>query len=431
MAFDFSTLVTDRTQQDVAYARQLVEKLVTGTATEAEIAEWNSFTLKGVYNHTDLNRVTAAMDALKAKLEGYGYAVPGYQRIKVPHNPPPVPSASRLPEGYMELSWIEGTGTQYVDTGVKMTNRSTVDLKLTFTSASYTGLVFGSRTSATAKNFAWAQVGTKFQIDYRNYSENRFQQEIDTNGTIIHVDPTSCIINGTEYAISGSDAFEADTNAYIFNASGSNFTTVLGKFKLYSCRISDSDTLVRNFIPCINPSGDVGLFDVVNDVFYHNAGSGAFTAGEEIVVPATASDAVVADELIEYDPYTWYEFDWPTQETMALYLINLSIVRNVLELFTTTPSVPTGMDNITVQEANHIEQILFDVEKVIYQVVNGFPRNAAFTFWSGNRPLPSATSDIGRTWEELDAMQTKWVNWQLADWYLLLYGNLKAEGVIE
>ena len=85
MSFDFSTLVTDRTQQDVAYVKQLIDKLVTGTATDAEKAEWNSFTLKGAYNHTDLNRVTAAMEDLKSRLEGYGYAVPRYQRIEVPH----------------------------------------------------------------------------------------------------------------------------------------------------------------------------------------------------------------------------------------------------------------------------------------------------------------------------------------------------------
>lgn len=83
MAFDFRTLVTDRTQQDVEYVRQLVDKLVTGTATESEKAEWNSFTLKGVYNYTDLNRVIAAMEDLKLRLEECGYSVPGYQRIKI------------------------------------------------------------------------------------------------------------------------------------------------------------------------------------------------------------------------------------------------------------------------------------------------------------------------------------------------------------
>ena len=40
MAFDSSTLVTDRTQQDVAYAKQLIDTLVTGTATDAEKAKW-------------------------------------------------------------------------------------------------------------------------------------------------------------------------------------------------------------------------------------------------------------------------------------------------------------------------------------------------------------------------------------------------------
>lgn len=185
-----------------------------------------------------------------------------------------------LPNGYTELEYIEGTGTQWIDTSVKLSNLSAVDLKIKFTTASYTGLVFGSRTSATSKNFAWAQVGTKFQIDYRNYSENRFQQEIDTNGTTIHLDPTSCVINGTEYTISGSDVFEADTTAYIFNASGSNFTTVLGKFKLYSCKIYDNGTKVRDFIPCINPSGEVGLYDTVNKKFYGNKGTGVFVGSE-------------------------------------------------------------------------------------------------------------------------------------------------------
>ena len=64
MAFDFSTLVTDRTQQDVDYVRQLIDKLLNDTATDAEKAEWDSFTLKGVYNYTDLNRVGAAVERI-------------------------------------------------------------------------------------------------------------------------------------------------------------------------------------------------------------------------------------------------------------------------------------------------------------------------------------------------------------------------------
>ena len=49
--------------------------------------------------------------------------------------------------------------------------------------------------------------------------------------------------------------------------------------KVYSCQIYDNGTLVRNFIPCQTTSGDIGLWDDANSVFYGNAGTGTFTAG--------------------------------------------------------------------------------------------------------------------------------------------------------
>jgi hypothetical protein len=41
-------------------------------------------------------------------------------------------------------------------------------------------------------------------------------------------------------------------------------------------RIYDSDKLVRNFVPCVNKYGILGLFEVVHNIFYSNAGSGEF-----------------------------------------------------------------------------------------------------------------------------------------------------------
>ena len=68
-------LVTDRAQTDVAYAQALAEKISAGTATEAELAEWNAASLKGSYNASDLNRVGAAMQYVADRLNGFGYAV--------------------------------------------------------------------------------------------------------------------------------------------------------------------------------------------------------------------------------------------------------------------------------------------------------------------------------------------------------------------
>lgn len=124
----------------------------------------------------------------------------------------------------------------------------------------------------------------------------------------------------------------------------------------------------------------------------------------------------------------WQQSDVPTASQMASYLSNVEAIRSVLEVLPTTPETPGSMELLTWVEANNIEQILVDVETVINRVVNGLARSNSFTFWSGNRPIPTAESNLGRTWAELDAMDTEWTNWQVATWYLLLYGNLEVEG---
>lgn len=216
MSFEYSTLITDRTQADVSRVEQIAAKIKAGTASESELTEFNSAAMKGAYNYTDLNRVTTAMEDLKAKLNGYGYAVAGYAPV-----------------------YVQGSRTE------------------------------------------------------------------------------------------------------------------------------------------------------------------------------------------------WTEEDFPVVGQMLGYLANVAAIRTVLELLTSTPNPPTDMVDLTVDDANDIEQILLDVETIIQRVVNGFARSAAFSFRSDSRPLPSAQSDWGRTWAALDAMNTTWANWQAANWYLLLYGNLNVEGVVE
>lgn len=126
----------------------------------------------------------------------------------------------------------------------------------------------------------------------------------------------------------------------------------------------------------------------------------------------------------------WTLEDIPTPEQLKRYLDDVSALRKAMELPPTTPSVPPDMDGLTAEEANDIERILTDIETTLLQVAAAFKRSNAPSFWSGNDPLPTAENYMGRTWEELDAMGTTWANWQVADWYLLLYGNLKAEGEV-
>ena len=75
-------LITDRTEADVARTQELAAK-GWDAMTADEQAEWSS-NLKGAYNVSDLNRVTAAMEYLTDLLRGYGYNV-DYHPVSITH----------------------------------------------------------------------------------------------------------------------------------------------------------------------------------------------------------------------------------------------------------------------------------------------------------------------------------------------------------
>lgn len=73
MALD--NLIFDRTAADVQRVKTITAKLVKGTATAEEKAEWLAG-MKGAYNAADLNRVGAAVDYLTERFYQLGYNVP-------------------------------------------------------------------------------------------------------------------------------------------------------------------------------------------------------------------------------------------------------------------------------------------------------------------------------------------------------------------
>ncbi len=75
MSFDFSALITDRTQADVNRVGQISAKIKTGTASASELAEFNGAAMKGAYNYTDLNRVGSAAQYVADCFNRLGYAV--------------------------------------------------------------------------------------------------------------------------------------------------------------------------------------------------------------------------------------------------------------------------------------------------------------------------------------------------------------------
>lgn len=169
-----------------------------------------------------------------------------------------------LPIGYILLEYIESTGTQYIDTGLTVNKIDSYEMILI---------------AHLANNDNWAgangylqfqaKIGnnkkSKINIKYINKIETIFVDDQQVSST-----DWSTSYNGTNVKLG---LFKlGDVNNTWYSQTGQSG-------KLYSCKILNNNNLIRNFVPCKNSSGTLGLYDAVNNVFYTNVGTGTFTAG--------------------------------------------------------------------------------------------------------------------------------------------------------
>lgn len=210
------------------------------------------------------------------------------------------PVVITLPDEYQRVEYIESNGTQYIDTGIVPTDNTKMDLRL-FTTCTGSFYVAGARGSSTiyfgqtgtqtnaaisatvnaTSVTAMTEGGTKWS---RSANGQTYEIMLRTNGDGTYdysiVDETnerSYTSNGKAYPPLGT----VNTNILVFALRPSNI--ISGTNKLYYFRLYESDAIVCDLVPCYRKIDNVaGVYDVVNDVFYTNAGSGTFTVGPDV-----------------------------------------------------------------------------------------------------------------------------------------------------
>ena len=189
-------------------------------------------------------------------------------------------SGQTLPSDYIQLEYIQSSGSQYIDTGFKPNQDTKISITVDFPLSGTTWL-YGSRTSAGSNSLGFLCEGnSKYRFDYAS-STNELATK-PTGKFTIDSDKNKCYINGELVFTATYTTFASPVNMYIFNNNNNGSLSGGSSAKLYNCSIYDNGVLIRNFIPCKNESGTVGLYDSVNNQFYQNAGSGTFVAGPEI-----------------------------------------------------------------------------------------------------------------------------------------------------
>ena len=270
-------LIYDRTESDETASAAIRKSYQTlgnwSGLTDAERAQLE----RGTLTYNTLNRVESAVKTLAAALTAAGYPVTVTPVLK---------GVSRLPAGYTEVEWIQSSGTQYIDTGIVPDGETSVTVSFLVTDlpSDYSKIrpVYGAAANFDSNAFEfWALDG-----GFAAYGTQACKSNLGAVANAIQTvsqDKNALTVNGAESTFT-KQTFTAPYTMLLFAThrnGGINICEAAANLRIYSFTISRG-TLIRQFVPCKNPAGTVGMYDLVAGQFYGNAGSGTFIPGEEV-----------------------------------------------------------------------------------------------------------------------------------------------------
>ena len=202
-----------------------------------------------------------------------------------------------LPVEYQQVEYLESTGTQYIDTGIKIQENITIHANIASLNNNIYMTALGTNTmlqiqiskgflSSTYKetNF-FTDLGKMYYVEARQTSSERI---------VIIEEQIAALSSGSNY--SNIYLFGLNVGNSLYNSSGSNtmspapFIGKIGTLNIYLL-----NELKRDFIPCYSttivtnvngkecPTGTKGMYDLVEGKFYTNLGNGEdFKAGPDV-----------------------------------------------------------------------------------------------------------------------------------------------------
>lgn len=197
-----------------------------------------------------------------------------------------------LPAGYTQLEYISSTssGSQYIDLCIKLyeTANTEYDIAIKFnikgagSDNAAQPTIFGCqkdqnpypgtfiRKNATSNAVQCRYIGGSNKDNYIGYTNNvvEFPEQTSPNKNV--------------YTSVGSSTHDWGTSLFCYFSNSSNSPARFVEADLYYFKLFVNGTLVRDLIPCKNSNNVVGMYDVVNDVFYTSPNGNAFVAGPTV-----------------------------------------------------------------------------------------------------------------------------------------------------
>ena len=195
---------------------------------------------------------------------------------------------SLLPSAYTQVDYIQSSGTQYIDTGISGSNYLTAILDVQCTSSATGTEIILARSQASGRWFGQSSAGV---YTAGTGAVSDISSNLRKTVTVIFASSSiSYTIDGTTYSRSASTV---DTNRtytiFAGKSASSGDISYFANARVYNLKFKDgNNNVIYNFIPCYRNSDNViGLYDIINNNFVYNQGSGSFTYGSVVTVPNT------------------------------------------------------------------------------------------------------------------------------------------------
>lgn len=186
----------------------------------------------------------------------------------------------------VDLEYIESTGIQYIDTGIIGKSGLEIEIDFEFTEIGTAAQIPVGSTAGSSeriyplssKNYLGYGDAVKLPMTVAANERYDFycklyagEQTVTVNGTTVYtgVDPAT---------------YDSGCNVLLFAANNAGSVGYHSKVRVKKCKIREGGVLVRDYVPCRQPSGVVCMYDRVSGEYAMNRGAGKFVAGAEVCV---------------------------------------------------------------------------------------------------------------------------------------------------
>ena len=200
-----------------------------------------------------------------------------------------------LPAEYQQVAYLESTGQEYINTDFYTTNNTKINLIMQLKSIDGDQKFLGSYGSG---GICLGVLDQKWRIGGNTWGGRNTNGicNIVTNNqkTNIIAYQNSWIINEEEITSTNSISNNNQAPIAVFGVFYNLYIFQKNAIRVYNLKIYNNENIERNFIPCYCTtkvtdvkeiecaSGTKGLYDLVNNVFYTNQGTGEVVVGPDI-----------------------------------------------------------------------------------------------------------------------------------------------------